>query len=63
MEDTRGLGLHPQGIKVKSFLYYLQIVFEMPTSGNEIKIRKLEMVMTQFIKNFKFTERLLYTIK
>jgi hypothetical protein len=59
MEDKKGLGLHPQGIKMKSFLYYLQIVFEMPISGKEIYkyiyiyiymyilyIRKLEMSTT-----------------
>jgi hypothetical protein len=46
MEDARVLGLHPEGIKIKSFLHYLQIVFEMPSSGKKIYIRKLKMSTT-----------------
>jgi hypothetical protein len=46
VEDERGLGLHREGIKIKSFLYYLKIVFEVPSRGKEIYIRKVEMSTT-----------------
>ena len=48
MEVASGLGLHPARIEIKGFVYYVRILFELPSTGKEGYIRKVEMGTTIF---------------
>jgi hypothetical protein len=52
MEGARVLGLHPARIKMKSFVCYLRILFELLSTAKEGYVRKMEMCTTQFLIKF-----------